>query len=173
VAAGAVQGKKKGSLPWLPTSMALPETFQHQVCCLPSLLCHPAHAPQPMLHLCLPHCTQICASTGWQASLFCTPHNSTGGFISVMTTCRPYEILIAGRVQHPGWCILDRLHAQVQQATPTNATQAVLLGVIVASLILALLALWGKLGRPTPWGNAGSPARRRSLTRHRAGRHNV
>ena len=62
---------------------------------------------------------------------------------------------------------------QVQQATPTNATQAVLLGVIVGSLVLALLVLWVKVGRPVPWGNIGSPARRRSLSRHRTGRHNV
>ena len=31
VAAAGAQPKKKSSLPWLPTSMALPETFQHQV----------------------------------------------------------------------------------------------------------------------------------------------
>ena len=60
--------------------------------------------------------------------------------------------------------------AQVlEQAMPRNTTQMVLLGGIVGSLVLALYCLWAKTGRQLPW----SPVRRRSTSRHRAGRHNV
>ena len=57
----------------------------------------------------------------------------------------------------------------LEQAMPRNTTQMVLLGGIVGSLVLALYCLWAKTGRPLPW----TPARRRSTSRHRAGRHNV
>ena len=57
----------------------------------------------------------------------------------------------------------------LEQAMPRNTTQMVLLGGIVGSLVMALYCLWAKTGRPVPW----SPARRRSISRYRAGRHNV
>ena len=53
--------------------------------------------------------------------------------------------------------------------TSTSTTQAVLLGGVILSVVVAACCLWAKMGKPVPWSSAlsrlGSPGRRRGPNR--------
>ena len=53
--------------------------------------------------------------------------------------------------------------------TSRSTTQAVLLGGVILSVVVAACCLWAKMGRPIPWSSAlsklSSPGRRRGPNR--------